>query len=336
VRGDEPGAFDHNAADPEDPLKISVITTLYNEAADVEAVIRSVLEQTHPPHEVVVTDAGSTDGTVEILDHIAAEHPTLRVIHQPGDRTVGRNTAIAATTADHLACIDGGCIAEPDWLEHIADAFADGADWVAGFYRPEGRTLLSTCIGLVMVYTIDEVDPDAFIPSARSLGFSKEAWEKAGGFPVAFVAEDSAYGEALRAAGYTARFAPEAVVRWRPPAGLASLWVTVYRWGRGDGLTGMRNYELKHLAKVWGATGLAVALSAIFLPPLIPVALVPLAVKTVLSTQPKYRHARGVLKFVYLPIAYLVASAAEATGFVVGAATAKMRPDPDRWRSTSA
>ena len=299
----------------------------------MEALLRSVLEQTHPPHEIVVTDAGSTDGTVEILQRMAAEYPVLRVIRQPGDRTVGRNTAIAATTADHVVCTDGGCFAEPDWLEHIAGGFAEGADWVAGFYRPEGRTLLSTCIGLVMVYTIDEVDPATFIPSGRSLGFTKEAWGKAGGFPVAFVAEDSAYGEALRAAGYTPRFVPEAVVRWRPPAGLASLWVTVYRWGRGDGLSGMRNYELKHLAKVYGATGLAVLLSAVLMPPLVPVALVPLTTKMLMSTWPKYRHARGFMKYLYLPVAYLVASAAEATGFVVGAATAKLRPDPDRWRS---
>ncbi|MEX2322686.1 MAG: glycosyltransferase [Acidimicrobiia bacterium] len=316
-------------------LQISVITTLFNEADDVEAVIRSVLEQTHPPHEVVVTDAGSTDGTVEILERLAGEHSSVRVIHQPGDRTVGRNTAIAATTTGRVACIDGGCFAEPDWLEHIAAAFDGGAEWVAGFYRPEGRTLLSTCIGLVMVYTIDEVDPDDFTPSARSLAFTKAAWQRVGGFPTTYlVAEDSAYAEELRAAGYRARFVPEAVVRWRPPSGLASLWVTVYRWGRGDGLSGMRNYELKHLAKVYGLTGLAVGLAAVFQPWLIPVALVPLFTKMLMSTWPKYRHAHGFMKYLYLPVAYFVASAAEAVGFVVGAATAKRNPDPQRWRQS--
>ena len=326
---------DHNAAGWEDRLKISVIATLYNEAADVEAVIQALLDQTLPPAEIVVTDAGSTDGTVEILERLASTNPTLRVIHQPGDRTVGRNTAIAATTSDLVACIDGGCFAEPDWLEHIAAALADGAEWVAGFYRPEGRTLLSTCIGLVMVYTEEEVDAATFIPSARSLAFTKKAWAKVGGFPTAFVAEDSAFGESLRAAGYESVFVPKAVVRWRPPSSLPTLWVTVYRWGRGDGLSGMRNFELKHLAKVYGITGLAVVLAAVFEPWLIPVALVPLTVKTVLNTAPKYRHARGFLKYLYIPVAYLVASAAEATGFVVGAATAKRRPDPDRWRARS-
>ena len=49
--------------------RITVVTPSYNQAAFLETTIRSVLEQGYPALDYHVIDGGSTDGSVEILEH---------------------------------------------------------------------------------------------------------------------------------------------------------------------------------------------------------------------------------------------------------------------------
>jgi glycosyltransferase involved in cell wall biosynthesis len=306
---------------------VSVVTTLFNERGSVESLLSSLMAQTSPPDEIVVVDGGSTDGTAEILDRLAAGFPALRVLHHPGGRSEGRNVAIEAARHELIACIDGGCVAEPGWLEHLVAPFRDPqVDWVAGFYRPVGTTLRSTCIGLVMVYVLDEVEPGQFLPSARSMAFRKEAWKAVGGFPEDLdFAEDTLFDERMLAAGFRPVFAGDAVVRWTPPAGYRALARTMFRWGRGDGLVGLRGQAYKRILAVYGGSILASALAAVRWPRALPVTLAPLGASVVRSTRHKYRWADGMAKHAHLPAAHVLATTSTMAGFLVGRARAARR-----------
>ncbi|MBB5397100.1 glycosyltransferase [Mucilaginibacter sp. AK015] len=50
------------------PAKISVIIVTYNAAATLQACLDSIYRQRYPNIEIIVTDGGSTDGTVKILE----------------------------------------------------------------------------------------------------------------------------------------------------------------------------------------------------------------------------------------------------------------------------
>lgn len=320
-------------------MQVSVVTTLFNERDSVDVLIDSLLAQDRPADEIVIVDAGSTDGTAELLDARAAAHPSLVVLHRPSGRSEGRNIAIEAATHDVIACIDGGCVAESGWLKELLAPFdADpGTTWVAGFYRPEGRTLRSTCIGLVMVYVRDEVDPASFLPSARSMAFHRRAWREVGGFPEGLqFAEDTLFDERLVAAGHHPVFAGGAIVRWTPPPGYRALARTLFRWGRGDGLAGLRGYTYKRILALYGGTALVGAAALAVAPRAAPMSLLPLAALTARETRRKYRWAAGRAKYLHIPLAHLVASASSLTGFCAGYLEARRRPDSvARWRTPS-
>ena len=50
-----------------EPLKVSIVTVVYNNRAHITDCIESVLNQTYPHIEHIVVDGGSTDGTCEMV-----------------------------------------------------------------------------------------------------------------------------------------------------------------------------------------------------------------------------------------------------------------------------
>ena len=51
----------------EQPPLVSIVTPCFNSVQFIERTIKSVLSQDYPRLEYIVMDAGSTDGTVDIL-----------------------------------------------------------------------------------------------------------------------------------------------------------------------------------------------------------------------------------------------------------------------------
>ena len=56
---------------------ITVLLAAYNGVSYIEEQIRSILGQTLPPDQLLISDDGSTDGTVELLERLQAEYPSV-------------------------------------------------------------------------------------------------------------------------------------------------------------------------------------------------------------------------------------------------------------------
>jgi glycosyltransferase involved in cell wall biosynthesis len=297
---------------------VSVICTVRNEAGSIGPLVDGLLDGTRQPDEVVIADAGSTDGTREIVAKRAAADGRVQLLDVAGNRSRGRNAAIAAAHGPVIACIDGGCVPEPEWLERLAAPFASGAQWVGGFYRPRG-TVRSVCIGLTMVFVLEEARAPGFIPSARSMAFTKQVWGGVGGFPEHLeVSEDTAFDEALAAAGVPMVFAPDAVVGWSPPRTLHAEFRVLFAWSHSDGRAGIRTWGYQRSIQTLALSALAVVGLAVWDLRLAPLGLVPLAGLMVRQTRYKYRWARGLTKYYWIPVAWAVGLVARSLGFVAG------------------
>jgi glycosyltransferase involved in cell wall biosynthesis len=106
------------------PNRISVIMPCYNAAAFVEEAVNSVMNQTYADFELLVVDDGSTDGSIDILQQLAARHsPHLNLIlqHHLGPYPA-RNIGLKQAHGGLVAFLDADDYWSPDTLEKLAAA----------------------------------------------------------------------------------------------------------------------------------------------------------------------------------------------------------------------
>lgn len=101
-------------------MKASVIIPCRNGERIVADAVRSALDQTEPPLEVIVIDDASTDRTA-----VVAAGAGARVIRTERRRNAGgaRNLGIEAAAGDAYAFLDADVIAPRDWLARARAAF---------------------------------------------------------------------------------------------------------------------------------------------------------------------------------------------------------------------
>ena len=119
------------------PVKVSVVVPVWNPGPYIDPCIASLLGQTLPADEfeIILVDDGSTDGTAARLDTLAAEHPTLRVIHIPNSGWPGRprNIGIESARGEYIQFVDQDDQMTPEALERLyAMGARNGSDIVIG------------------------------------------------------------------------------------------------------------------------------------------------------------------------------------------------------------
>ena len=96
-------------------FSISVIIPTHNRFDLIVRALDSVLTQTHPPHEVIVVDDGSTDNTCELLTE---RYPDVRLLKQCNKGvSAARNAGILETSCDWICLLDSDDCWQPEKLE---------------------------------------------------------------------------------------------------------------------------------------------------------------------------------------------------------------------------
>jgi len=208
-------------------MKVSVIVPVRDEEDSIRELLDSLLAQTRPPDEIVITDGGSVDTTPQIIESYKEKGAPVKLIRAgaalPGR---GRNLAAAAAKFEWLAFTDGGIRLAKDWLEALVlKASADDSiDIVYGSVEPVTDTFFTECAAIAYVPPPqpqeDVIARPRFIASSL---LRREAWARVNGFPENLrSAEDLIFMDRLEKAGYRAVFEPRALVYWRLRSTLTS------------------------------------------------------------------------------------------------------------------
>jgi len=119
------------------PKSISVFFPAHNEADNVGPLTEktvAVLESMGIDYEVLIINDGSTDGTKEAADRLAAKHPGVKAIHHEVNKGYGGAvwTGLRSSTKDLVFFTDGDGQFDIRELEDFYTAL-DGYDAVLGY-----------------------------------------------------------------------------------------------------------------------------------------------------------------------------------------------------------
>lgn len=109
-------------------FSISIAMATYNGARHIGRQLQSFVEQTVQPDELIVTDDGSTDNTIEIIREFALEAPfEVRLERNETNLGYAQNFGKAASlcTGDLIFFSDQDDVWLPEKVERVANAFTE-------------------------------------------------------------------------------------------------------------------------------------------------------------------------------------------------------------------
>ncbi len=99
---------------------ISIIVPVYNIVPYLERCVRSIQNQSYSNLEIILVDNGSTDGSYELVDSLAAEDCRIVPIHEESQGvTHARLTGVSCANGEWIGFVDGDDLIEPDMFERL-------------------------------------------------------------------------------------------------------------------------------------------------------------------------------------------------------------------------
>ncbi len=230
--------------------RISVVIPVRNEADNIEKCLQAVFSQSLAPHEVIIVDGHSTDGTVKR----AGKFPVKIFYEDNCSIACGRQIGLEKAQGEFIAFTDADCIPDKDWLKNLIKEISEGIIGVGGAAKNVGDGLVTHSVHLAL---------DTFLGSGRSpqgrFFKTKRFVESIGGFSSIYRREDL-----LAEGGFNTRlpvgedlelnrrlckkgrllYTPEAIVLHHHDWTLKGFAKKIYRYGRERGIIRACNLQV--------------------------------------------------------------------------------------------
>lgn len=168
-------------------VMLSIVIGTYNRRDQIERAIRSIVDGTRIPHHIFVTDAGSTDGTVEYLDSLRSETITPLLVGAKLGQARAYNDVFAQVRTPYVC-----------WLSDDNEIVPGGLDNAVEILRKEPR------IGMVGLKVRDIVGPFVEAPYIGGVSAFGILNVNQGVLPMSVLREVGFFSEAFRDYGIDA------------------------------------------------------------------------------------------------------------------------------------
>lgn len=228
---------------------VTIAMPCLNEAAYIDACVRSVLAQDYPADkiEILVADGGSTDGTLGILQALATSDARVRVVPNPRRiQAAGMNEVIRAARGEIIVRMDVHCEYAPDYVRQCVAVLAEtGADNVGGAQRSRSQTWFqrALCAALESPLGVGgakyrSADNEGDVDTVFLGAFRRSVFEKVGLYdPGAVTNEDAELNQRILDAGGRVYLSRSIVVHYYPRRDLRALAKQYFAYGRGRART---------------------------------------------------------------------------------------------------
>lgn len=296
-------------------MEISLAITVFNEEKSIKSLLESILSQSRKPNEVIIVDGGSKDETVyKIREFIRNfdKKKIIRVIQKETNRPEGRNLAIEKAKSEIIAITDAGCILDKNWMREIVKPFDNtSVDVVSGYYKAIGSSVFEECMAVYTLVMPDRIDPNRFLPSARSMAIRKSVWRQAGGFPVNFpFNEDYVLAHTLKRLGKKFHFTKEVLVYWKPRENILKAYLMFFYFAKGDAQSQIFRPKVLLIFARYMVGILLLSKSLVF------IALIPLYF--IWAVFKNYKYVKKWQAFFFLPLLQITSDIAVINGTLWG------------------
>lgn len=92
---------------------VSIVIPVYNAEKYLSECVQSALSQTYKNIEIICVDDGSTDSSPEILNKLASDNPSIKIITQKMPAAVRQETRVLITRRANMFIFSTAMISPP-------------------------------------------------------------------------------------------------------------------------------------------------------------------------------------------------------------------------------
>ena len=218
----------------------SIIIPVYNRSEEVDELLESLSKQTYLDFEVLLIEDGSTEKCNLVAEKYKDDINIRYYYKENSGRSETRNYGMEKAEGDYFVFFDSDCVIPPFYFEKIKKTL--DSNYTDSYGGPdkadESFTDLQKAISFSMTSFLTtggirgskRVKMEKFVPRTFNMGFSKEVYEKVGGFKDMF-GEDIDLSLRIRDNGYTCQLISDAYVYHKRRVDLRSFYRQVHVFG---------------------------------------------------------------------------------------------------------
>lgn len=220
--------------------RFSIIVPVYNRVAEVRDLLDSLLAQTCRNFELVLVEDGSTDTCRSEAEAAAAKGLGVKYFWKENEgRSIARNYGMEHASGRYFIFFDSDCVIPPTYFETISGAL--DKEYFDCFGGPDAAHDNFTDTQKAINYSMTsflttggirggKISMEKFTPRTFNMGFSRDVYDKVGGFREMF-SEDIDMSTRIKNAGFSIGLIRPAAVWHKRRLGWKKFFRQVYVFG---------------------------------------------------------------------------------------------------------
>lgn len=193
-------------------MKYSVIVPVYNRIDEVKELLESLAAQSVKNFEVIIVEDGSSEPCRTECEKASHRGLDVKYYYKENEgRSIARNYGMERATGDYFVFFDSDCVIPPDYFrkldlelkKHYLDCYG-GPDAAHESFSDTQKAINYSMTSFLTTGGIrgGKVQLEKFVPRTFNTGFSREVYNKVGGFREMF-SEDIDMSTRIRHAGFS-------------------------------------------------------------------------------------------------------------------------------------
>jgi len=202
-------------------IQFSIIIPVFNRPDELGELLETLTKQTYITFEIIIVE----DGSQVTSESVVKEYDTRLIVKYFSKQNEGpgltRNFGAERASGNYFIFFDSDCLIPHNYMEIVNQYLCN--KWLDAFGGPDAAHISFTPIQKAISYSMTSflttggirggnIDPDKFHPRSFNMGFSKEVFDKTGGFANMRFGEDLDMSMRIKNTGFKAGLIKNAFV----------------------------------------------------------------------------------------------------------------------------